>query len=183
MRKSLALALLIAVAIPLTANRAQAQGMSFIPYIGYNIDAEAFLVGVGTEFSAPFSAGNLALGIRPSVEYLFTEDLDFGSSEFSQTFLQVNGDLIARLNAANFNPYVGAGLAIAVVSTDFDCEGNSACEAAEEAASGSDFGLNLLGGLEFSDIGFGTPFVQGRLTLLDGSAISILGGINIPLGR
>ncbi|MEP0545314.1 MAG: hypothetical protein ABJF88_00115 [Rhodothermales bacterium] len=182
MRKSLLLALLVAFALPMTANRAEAQ-FSLIPYLGYNLDAESFLVGIGTELDAPFSAGNLALGIRPSIEYLFIGDENFGfGSDVSVTALQINGDVIARLESASLNPFVGAGLAILSQSFSFDCEGNPVCEAVEDEAGGTEVGLNIVGGLEFDSIGFGAPFVQGRLTLLDGSAISILGGFTIPLG-
>ncbi len=184
MRKAFALALLLAVAFPFTANRAQAQGFSLIPYLGYNLDAEAFLVGIGTEFEAPFSAGNLALAIRPSVEYLFTDEVSDGlGNDTSLNLLQVNGDVIARLNATSLNPYIGAGLALVLQSADFDCNGNQTCETFEDAVSGTDIGLNLVGGLEFPGaLGFGDPFVQARLTLADGTAISILGGFSIPLG-
>jgi opacity protein-like surface antigen len=182
MRKSLFFALLFAFVLPFTAPKAQAQ-FFLSPYVGYNIDAEAFLVGIGSEFAAPFSAGQFELAIRPSVEYLFVDDSGFGASDASINFYQVNGDVITRLNAEGFNPYVGAGLAIVITSADFDCEGNPTCEQFEDAASGSDIGLNVVGGLEFPGaLAFGAPFVQGRLTLADGSAISILGGIMIPLG-
>ncbi len=184
MRKSFALALLFALALPFTAQKAQAQGFSLIPYLGYNLDAEAFLVGIGTELEAPFSAGNLALAIRPSVEYLFTDDINTGlGNDVGQNVLQINGDVIARLSASGFEPYAGVGLAVVLVSTDFDCDGNSVCEDFEDDASGSDIGLNLVGGLEFPGaVGFGTPFAQARITLADGTAISLLGGVSIPLG-
>ena len=171
MRKASALALLIALALPFMADRAEAQGFGFVPYIGYNLDAEAFLVGVGAEFADVFDLGNLAIGVRPSIEYLFVDNV---------TWLQINGDLIARFGApgASLVPYAGAGLAIGLVSID-DCPDIPGLD-----CSNSDFGLNVLGGVEFPGaLGFGSPFVQGRLTLQDGSAISILGGFVIPLGR
>lgn len=183
MRKASALALLIALALPFTAERAEAQGFGFVPYIGYNLDAEAFLVGVGGEFANVFDLGNLSIGVRPTVEYLFVDDGGFGDA--SITFLQINGDLITRFGApgASLVPYAGAGLAIVSVSYDADCDGDPFCEAFVDEAGATDIGLNVLGGVEFPGaLGFGSPFVQGRLTLADGSAISILGGLVIPLG-
>ena len=171
MRKSLLLALLLAIALPLTANRAEAQGFGFIPYIGYNLDAEAFLVGVGAEFGNVFDLGNLAIGARPTIEYAFVDNV---------TLLQINGDLIARFGApgASLVPYAGAGLAISMVSID-DCPDIPGLD-----CSNTDFGLNALGGVEFPGaLGFGSPFAQARLTLADGSAISLLGGLVIPLGQ
>lgn len=170
MRNASALALLIALALPFTADRAEAQGFGFVPYIGYNVDAEAFLVGVGGEFGNVFDLGTLAIGVRPTIEYAFVENV---------TWLQLNGDLIARFGApgASLVPYAGAGLAVSIVSID-DCPDIEGLD-----CSTSDFGLNLLGGVEFPGaLGFGSPFLQGRLTLEDGSAISILGGFVIPLG-
>lgn len=190
MRKSLFIALLVAFALPFTAQKAQAQGFSFIPYAGYNFDAEDFLIGVGAEFDAPFSAGTFALGFRPSIEYVFageSSESTFSGVTVSSsvTFLQINGDLVTRLNATGFSPFVGAGLAIAYASFDIDCEGSDiACDAiGDEGDSNTDIGLNVLGGLEFPGaLAFGDPFVQARLTLADGSAFSILGGLSIPLG-
>lgn len=170
MRKSLLIALLFAFALPFTADRAEAQGFGFVPYIGYNLDAEAFLVGVGAEFGSVFALGDLAIGARPSIEYAFVDNV---------TLLQINGDLIGRFGApgASIIPYAGAGLAISLLSVD-DCPDVPGLD-----CSTSDIGLNALGGVEFPGaLGFGNPFVQGRLTLADGSAISILGGLIIPLG-
>lgn len=185
MRKSLFLALLFALALPFTADRAQAQGFGLIPYVGYNLDAESFLVGIGGEFGSVFNLGTMAIGVRPTVEYLFVDDGGFGD-EASATFLQINGDLITRFGTpgASLVPFAGAGLAIVTVSYDADCDGNPVCEEFLDEAGGSDIGLNVLGGVEFPGaLGFGSPFVQGRLTLADGSAISILGGLVIPLGQ
>lgn len=185
MRKPLALALLIALALPFTADRTQAQGFGFIPYVGYNLDAEAFLVGVGGEFGNVFDLGNFVIGVRPTIEYLFVDDDGLGD-DASVTFLQINGDLITRFGApgASLIPYAGAGVAIVSVSYDADCNGDPFCEAVVDEAGNTEVGLNVLGGVEFPGaLGFGSPFVQGRLTLADGSAISILGGLVVPLGR
>lgn len=177
MRKSLFLALLFAFALPFTAPKAQAQ-FTLIPYAGYNIeDGFGFLVGIGAEFVAPFELSNLDLSIAPSVEYVFTEDFNsgFGDAEVSTSYIQVNGDVIAKFAPnGSIAPFAGAGLAYGIYSADangFD-------------ASSSDIGLNLLGGVTFPGaLAIGEPFVNGRLTLIDGSAISIIGGIRIPLGQ
>ena len=190
MRKAFTLALLLAIALPFTAQRAQAQ-FSLIPQIGYNLDAEALLVGIGTEFVAPFEISNFDLAIRPAIEYIFVDsgdDITQGGVTFSSsvTSLQINGDLIARLNATNLNPFVGAGLAVYYTSVDNDCDGSDLiCGSLGDSDGGSntDIGLNLLGGLEFPGVvAFGDPYVQARITFADGTAISLLGGIIINLG-
>jgi opacity protein-like surface antigen len=177
MRKSLFFALLFAFVLPFTAPKAQAQFV-LTPYLGYNIeDGFGFLVGIGGEFVAPFEISNLDLSIAPSVEYVFTEDFDGGGfvDDVSTSYIQVNGDVIAKFApSGSIAPFAGAGLAYGIFSAEsngFD-------------ASSSDIGLNLLGGVTFPDaLGFGDPYVQGRLTLIDGSAISIIGGVRIPLGQ
>lgn len=175
MRKLLLLALLCAFALPMTANRAEAQ-FTLIPYVGYNIeDGFGFLVGIGAEFVAPFEMSNLDLSIAPSVEYVFTEDFNTGFGDgITTSYIQVNGDVIAKFAPnGSIAPFAGAGLAYGIYSAEsngFD-------------ASSSDIGLNLLGGVSFPGaLGIGEPFVNGRLTLINGSAISLIGGIRIPLG-
>lgn len=176
MRKTLLLALLCAIALPMTANRVQAQ-FTLMPYLGYNIeDGFGFLVGIGGEFVAPFEISNLDLSIAPSVEYVFTEDFDGGGfvADVSTSYIQINGDVIAKFAPnGSIAPFAGAGLAYGIFSAEsggFD-------------ASSSDIGLNLLGGVSFPGaFGFAEPYVNGRLTLIDGSAISIIGGLRIPLG-
>jgi len=185
MRKLFLIALLFAFALPFTAQKAQAQ-FTLMPYLGYNLDAEGFLVGIGGEFAAPFEISNLILSVRPSVEYTFTDSfggIGIDSDDVSVTFIQINGDVIADFSTpgATIAPFAGAGLAI--VSTSVDIDGID-CDDFGLDCSSTDFGLNLLGGVTFPGaLGFGDPFAQGRLTLADGSAISILGGLRIPLGQ
>ena len=169
--KSTLLALTFCAAA-LLAPRAEAQ-FALLPYIGYNTEdpTGGFLVGIGAEFAAPFSAGSLALAIRPSAEYVFTdtEGIDF---------FQVNGDVIARFSGSpSLAPYAGAGLGVAIVSFDDDVDGGD--------DSNTELGLNLLGGVEFpGTLGFGTPFVQLRYSIIDPyEAFSVLGGFSIPLGQ
>ena len=167
--KSTLLALTFCAAA-LVAPRAEAQ-FSLLPYIGYNTEdpTGGFLVGIGAEFAAPFSAGSLALAIRPSAEYVFTdaEGIDF---------FQINGDVIARFSGSpSFAPYAGAGLGVAVFSVD----------GAGDDGTETELGLNVLGGVEFpGTLGFGTPFVQLRYSIIDPyEAFSVLGGFSIPLGQ
>ena len=172
--KKLALFALVLTAA-LSAPRAEAQ-FSLIPYTGYNLeDGFGLLVGIGTEFAAPFAAGNLDLAIRPSAEYHFVDADGFN-------YFQVNGDVLARFSGSpSVAPYAGAGLAIAFLSTD-DVEifGQTI-----EGQSDTEIGLNIFGGAEFPGLlGFGTPFAQGRFTLVDPTdQISILAGVSIPLGQ
>lgn len=201
------LLLLIALlATPLLADRAAAQ-VALIPYLGYNLSAGldpeaededdragAFLVGIGAEFGLPLQAP-VAIKIRPSVEYMFlpgakeTED-DF-SFEYSQSRLQVNGDVIAEFGGGGaVAPYAGAGVAWS--SYNMEAKGcfDDECESEDDSESG--IGFNVLGGVRLASLGFGAPFVQARYTILtidpegpgdvELNGISIMGGLVIPLG-
>lgn len=182
MRKSLFLALLFAFALPFTAPKAQAQ-FSLLPYLGYNLEGDfgGFLVGIGAEIDAPFAIGDLALAIQPGIEYTFTED---PSDDVSFSYFQVDANVIARLGApgAPIAPFAGAGLAVGIFSVDSDID----TDFGDFGFSSSDteFGLNLVGGVEFPGaVAFGTPFARGRFTLIsDASALSIMGGLRVPLG-
>jgi hypothetical protein len=66
--------------------------------------------------------------------------------------------------------YVGAGLNYA--NYDVDCE---ICDAFDVDTGGSDIGLNLLGGWNFS--GSKGPFVQAKIVLGGGEQFVVTGGI------
>jgi hypothetical protein len=177
MRKSLFFALLFAFVLPFTAPKAQAQFV-LVPYVGYNIeDGFGPLVGIGAEFVAPFELSNLDLSIMPSAEYVFSEDFGSGDAAVSTSVFQINGDVIAKFApSGSIAPFAGAGLAYVVFNVDSDFAGVD--------FSSSDIGINLLGGVTFPGaLAIGEPYAMGRLTLADGSAISIIGGIRIPLGE
>lgn len=170
------LLLLIALSFPLAAPTAAAQGLSLIPYAGFNLESGyGPLVGIGAQFDAPFGAGGLVLAIQPGVEYVFM-DSDF------LNYLQLDGNVIAAFGApgASIMPYAGAGIAIAFISTDDIDTGFGTID----GASNTEIGLNVLGGVEFPGVlAFGDPFAQARLTLVDGgNLITIIGGFKIPLG-
>ena len=153
----------------LAAPRADAQ-FALLPYAGYNTENRTggFLVGIGAEFAAPFSAGGLTLAIRPSAEYVLTDNETFD-------LLQINGEVVARFSGSpSLQPYAGAGLGVAVISRDDREDGDS-----------TELGLNLIGGVAFPGaLGFGAPFVQARYSMIDPvEAFSVLGGFIIPLGQ
>ncbi len=203
MRKASALVLLLALAFSFTTAQAQAQGLVYakntqtqetlpegsamasgfviIPYVGYNLEdvVGGFLVGFGAEFVAPFAISNLDLSIMPSVEYVFSEDFGAGfGGTVSTSVFQINGDIIAKFApSGSIAPFAGAGIAYVIFNVDTDTAFGGF------DASSSDIGLNLLGGVSFPGA-FGNfePYVMGRITLAGGTAITIIGGLRIPLG-
>ena len=172
--KKLALFALVLTAA-FSAPRAEAQ-FSLIPYVGYNLELEGLLVGIGSEFAAPFAAGNLDLAIRPSAEY---HALDGDGI----SYFQVNGDILARFSGSeSVAPYAGVGLALAIVSYD-------AVEVSgipiRESSSDTEIGLNVFGGAEFPGLfDFGMPFAQARYSIVDPTdQLSVFGGVKINLGQ
>ncbi len=163
MKRFLPLLAAALVAIALLTPRAEAQ-VQFMPYLGYDFDVGggSLLIGVGAEFDF-LPAGAVMLALRPSAEYYFVDGIDF---------FQLNADAIAQLGglAPNIGIFGGGGLGIGFASVDVG----------DSSASSTSVGLNLLGGLEFGG-GFTTPFVQGRLTLMDGTRFGLQGGVKLNL--
>ena len=168
--------LLLLLALPLFAPSALAQGgIALKPYLGYNLeDGAGLLVGIGTELAAPFDLGGLVLSIQPGIEYHFLDD----APGVDVSYIQLDGNLVASFATpgAPIAPYAGAGLAVGFSSVDIEGIGSD---------SSTDLGLNVLGGAEFPGaLGFGSPFAQARLTLVDGgNFFCIIGGIKVPLGQ
>lgn len=163
MRTSLLLAV---VGLALAAAPAKAQ-LGFSPWIGYDIDYEAFMVGFG--FELPLTPGLLPVqaAVRPSAEYVFLGDAD--GTDVGQELFRVNGDVLARFSppAAPVAPYGKAGVAVEFFSIDDD--GTGACDLVD--CSSTEIGINLGGGVLFNNL-----FVEGTVGLLDVSDFRIVAG-------
>jgi hypothetical protein len=86
------------------------------------------------------------------------------------TYFEINGNVAYNFTIAGspIRPYAGGGLNIARVS--FDVAGQS--------QSDTDIGLNLLGGLNFRQVGRLQPFVEIRLEIAGGEQFVLTGGIH-----
>lgn len=134
------LTLLASLAAVALAAPASAQ-ISFAPMIGYDIDYEAAMIGLGFEFALPQNAVPLTVAVRPSVEYLFLGDgSDLGGID--QSVFRVNGDLIGRFGQPGpaLSPFVKAGLGLEVASFDTGTVSDTNTEV----------GLNLGAGAEYN---------------------------------
>lgn len=170
MKNLLTLFVVLAVAIPFMAPRADAQ-FTFIPYAGYDLEFEALFVGAAVEFALPVAGFPVGLAIRPGAEYYFLESNDF----FNQSLFQINGDVVAELMPDGpIGVYAGAGLAIGFFSFDTDFGFG------EINGSDTELGLNLFGGAEFGT-GFAVPFAQIRLTTPGTTRIQLMGGVKLSL--
>jgi hypothetical protein len=142
--------LLIALAaVVFAAAPARAQ-LSFSPMVGYDIDYEAFMVGLGFELGITPGVLPVQAAIRPSVEYLFLDDE--GGDAVSTDLFRVNGDLIGRFSppAAPLRPYAKAGVGVEIFSV----------EVLGESETETEVGVNLGAGVLFSNF-----FVEGTLGL------------------
>ncbi len=137
----------------LLAGAAHAQRPHIGGHVLYNFDVEEF--GIGAQFSYPVAR---KLEFYPSFDYYF---VDPGS------LWQLNADLKYKLREEHNWFYVGGGLAIARASIGgFD---------------DTDVGANAFAGWETLIGQKVHPYIEGRLTLGDGSSFQIAGGLNITI--
>jgi opacity protein-like surface antigen len=162
---------LLTLALFLAVPAAHAQ-FAVLPYVGYDLDAETAVFGLGAEVALPL-ATPVGLSVRPSGEYLLIRDIDIAGRTFQQIISQLNLDVIVRFGTPGLQPFAGAG--VSVRSIDLDTSDNDDVEGDQDITE-TNVGANLLGGAEFG-AGALRPFLQGRLTLSDGSVLSFLGGV------
>lgn len=158
-----ALALVALLAGGSMAAEAQQGPMTFGPRVMYHFDGSDF--GIGAGLTKPITD---AISIAPSFGYWFVGE--------GVTSWELNADLLyTGLSGSLDWLYLGAGLNYSSFSVDgcpsgFDC-------------SGSDVGLNLIGGFQPSGGGRIKPYAEARLYVGDGSGLSVVGGLRIPLGN
>ena len=147
---------LLASALVLLATPALAQDSGFMPYLGYNLDSENVVLGVGYRFGVNLNAP-LTIVAQPGIEYQFT-DADI-------TVLQGDFNVVAEFSGSSaIAPYAGVGLGLLYVDSEFT-EGDT------------ELGLNILGGVLFNPTGFGQPFAQARYTTAGFDALTLQGGV------
>ncbi len=150
--------LLAAVVSFLAVPAASAQG-AFMPYLGYNLESENALVGVGARFAFPLQVP-ISLTAQPAIEYQFAGE--------GITFLQIDLNGVVQFDAGtSVAPYAGAGLAIGILNTD--------------VVDDTDLAFNVLGGAIFNPTGFGQPFAQVRYTTDGDGAFTVMGGVALGL--
>ncbi len=142
---------------------AQSGPMTFGPRVMYHFDSEDF--GIGAMVTKPLTD---AFTIAPSFGYWFAGE--------GVTSWELNADIHYKMPSESLSwLYLGAGLNYSNFSVDgcpagFDC-------------SGSDVGLNLIGGFLPASGGRIQPYAEARLYVGDGSGLSVAGGLRIPLGN
>jgi opacity protein-like surface antigen len=155
------------VAIPSVAQAQQAAGAApaekkaFGVHVSWADDAD---FGVGAHLNYP---ANRLFGGQPIFAQVAV-DWFFPGSDI--TYLELNWNLNYRFSVqSSIRPYAGAGLNIAYA--DGNCGADVDC-------SDTEFGLNLVGGVDFKPMGKLTPFVQGRFELSGGEQFVLSGGVH-----
>lgn len=166
----LAAALLFAAALPLSAH-AQMDGTESVFKIGPRITLD---VGdISDAYDGTFAVGADARYRRSDFPVGGNAALDFYFAADNVTVYTIDLNVTYPIETeASFSPYVGAGLGYTNVSVDTNTQFGS--------FSGSDTGLNLVGGAEF-EVGQLQPFVQGQVTLGDLTRVGITGGLLFAL--
>lgn len=163
--RAVAVALVLMAGVT-AASEAQGGPMTFGPRVMYHFDGSDF--GIGAFLTKPLTE---AIEVHPSFGYWFVGE--------GVTSWELNADLIYRVPGESINwLYLGAGLNYSKFSSDA-CDGTGF----EDLCSGSDVGLNLIGGFEPQTASRMKPFVEARLYVGDGSGLSAAAGLRIPLGN
>jgi hypothetical protein len=158
------LALAVAALIRTIASLASAQsptpGNEVGPRVGLSINPDQFVIGGQLNF--PIEPHGLA--ISPNIE------LGVGDN---QTTIQFNGDMVYHFSTAgpNWNPYAGAGLAVAIFDYDSNIGGGS----------NSEVGINFIGGLRFRQKNGSHLFTELRIGIADIPDAKIMVGWNFPM--
>jgi hypothetical protein len=157
--------LALAVALTLTsASLASAQSSTpnneIGPRVGVSISPDQFVIGGQMNF--PIQPRGLA--ISPNIE------LGVGDNV---TTIQFNGDMVYHFDEAgpNWNPYAGAGIALAFFDNNNDIGGGSS----------SEVGINFIGGLRFRQKNGSHLFTELRLGITDIPDAKIMVGWNFPM--
>ena len=147
-------AVLIALAATASTANAQTSRTHLGPRIGYNFDAEAVTIG-----------GQLSFPIARRLEFYPSADVtlvDNGS------MFGVNLDIKYRMPAGGSLDWLYVGTGLGIVSRSVNDNDNT------------DTGLNLFVGAE-SLRGRVHPFIEGRVTIADGSTAALMAGLNFTL--
>ncbi len=162
--KSLRTALLGVVAafgfMAIAPTQAEAQ---FQVQANYNLDAERFGFGGGYNFNLGSLTANNGITAVATFDYYLKK---FNTNMWDAN---VNGKMDIKSVAGL---YVGAGVGITHIGVPEVCSFNICFG----GGSNSDFHLNALAGWNFASSGKG-PFVEGGLSIGDGSALRVGGGI------
>lgn len=164
-------AVLAAATLAFAAPRAEAQTVVG-PYVAYHGN---FDLGIGGFVSIPVRSLNENLFFKGDFGYYFPDD--GGVSEVDFSYWEINADaLLSFPLEGTVAPFAMAGLNIGRVSISEDVSGF------DFAASGTEIGLNLGGGVALTGMGRFQPAVGAKIELNGGDDFVVFGALGFPLG-
>lgn len=144
-------------------------GMSQVkvgPAVGYDVDAEAAMLGGELGFGVSLSEDVTIMG-NPSFSYYFIDGGSLVAVDFDGHYdFPIDGSV---------TPYAGAGLGLRRFSFDVPDDTNFPNSQIDD--SHTDLVFNLLGGARFEVESAFEPFAEIKLSSGDGSTVGLLGGI------
>ncbi len=166
------LAVLVMLIVSFAVSSAMAQNLGFNGIGGRLSYVKVEDVDGGIGFGAHANLGEIIqnLVLYPSFEYFKK-----GESGVDVTFTSINAD--ARYyfpSQGTIDPFVGGGVAIHFTSVDLGPLGD---------ASETDFGLNLLGGIDIPVSDNLVATAKAKYIISDSNALKITGGITFLLGK
>lgn len=161
-----AAAFLLAVAFPFTSHAQMDSESSF--KLGPR--ATISIGDISDAYGGDFALGADARYMTADFPVTGAASFDFYLADENVSVYSIDLNALYPIEASEgFAPYVGAGLGYTNISFDTDNQFGG--------FSGSDTGLNLVGGAEFPVSGSFTPFAQAQFTLGDLDRFGITGGL------
>jgi opacity protein-like surface antigen len=169
----------LAMMAPVAAHaQAQTAGTRFGVEAAYGDNSIGFGLGAFVKFHLADMSGHPITG-RATFDYFFpgTGGYDCSDCGVSFHYWELNADGLYDISSkGNIKPYVGAGLTYAHSSVSYN---DTYCNEFEcGSLSNSDFGLNILGGLNFMANSKLMPFVEAKYELRSGGEFLLVGGVH-----
>ncbi len=172
----LPLLLTLTIALSTVSSTAAAESEASVgAVLGYNLDLEYPLAGIDARYAHPV-APMVDVSVQFQANYYFTDSVQILGATSRSTLLQFDLNLLASIDLSLISPYVGVGPALLhnrtrVTSGDTEIS----------SSTSTDTGLNVVAGAALKLDGPIRPFAQFRSTFRDGSAASIMLGVNFVL--
>lgn len=167
-------ALGLAMIVPAAAHaQAQTAGTRFGIEADYGSQHIGFGVGAFVKFHLADISAHPITG-RASFDYFFPGNSFCGFANCGYKYFEISGDGLFDIATENakVKPYVGAGLTWSHESFGADFCDFGGCP------SGSSFGLDVVGGINFMGNSKLMPFVEAKFDLRGNGAFIIKGGIH-----
>jgi len=171
----------LALVAPASAHaQAQTSGTRFGVEAAYGNNNVSFGVGAFVKFHLAEMSGHTITG-RVAFDYFFPGNGGYACVDcgYSLKYYEADADgLYDIASKGNVKPYLGAGVTWAHESVSFNSDYCNGFGIVCPSYGNGDFGLNVLGGLNFMANSKLMPFVEAKYELRSGGEFIIKGGIH-----